>query len=96
MRRFTIVETDDLLLEGEKHKDSLFLHAEYTGDKFTKSTYSEFLSIWVDVIEGLQGKGVTEVFSLVPRDSNTMKWQGLFGLSPLVEFEDAILYRRTL
>lgn len=94
--RFTLVELDEMLLEGELHHGNMFLHFEFKGEKFTKSLYVDFLEIWDITINSLKERGINEVFSFIPKDNKIAKWQEMFGLTLLIEFEDNYLYRRIL
>lgn len=98
MSRFTIVETDEVVLEGEMHNGNVFLHVDYKSSvKFSPSIYKKFLRIWATTQKALKEKGVFEVFSFVTTDSKKInKWQSMFGMEPLLETASHILYRRIL
>lgn len=96
MSRVVVVDIDSAVLEAEMNLESVLLHCTYKKDKFTKTDYKEFLSIWVQVLKEFKARGIQEVFSIVPKDKNICKWQSMFGLEPLLEFPDSYLYRRVL
>lgn len=94
--KFVLVETDEALLEGELNCSSMFLHVTFKADKFTKNMYVSFLHIWIEVREYLLAQGISEVFSLVSKDEKIMKWQTMFGMEKMLEFQDKYLYRSEL
>ena len=98
MSRFTIVETEEALLEGEMHNGSVFLHVVYKAtESFTHTCYKKLLRIWAKARTALREKGITEVFSFVTTKSDMVnKWQVMFGMEPLLETASHILYRRKL
>lgn len=96
MSRFTLVDIDDALLEGEYNTNSLFLHVTFKAPSFTKTMYLDFLEIWELTINALRQKGVSEVFSLIPKDAKTIKWQKMFGMELFLEFKTHCLFRRVL
>ena len=93
--KFPLVDTDKLLLEGEVNCGSIFLHAEVKC-KFTPSVYQEFLEIWDELLEALVELGHIEVFSFIKKDEKIVKWQEMFGMHRLIEFDNHYLYRRIL
>lgn len=95
--RFVIIDTDIVSVEGQfSEYGSLFLHCVYKKNSFTKLEYRYCLDLWEEISSFLKGKAIFEVFSIVPHDSKTKKWQGLFGLNPIAEFENGVLFRRIL
>lgn len=96
MPRFPIYETEDAFLDGEISAGCMFLHVEVKAEKFTKSMYKEFLAIWVEVMEQLKQKGIDFVYSCIPKDKKILKWQQMFGLSPIAEVGEYYLCRREL
>lgn len=92
--KHTLVETDNYTLECELNLDVVLLHLEYTGEKFTKTIYKDMLEDWIDILDTLASKGVGEIMAFIKKDDKICKWQEMFGLSPLLEFEDSVLYRR--
>lgn len=86
-------------LEAEINKTgAVFLHVNPDPSlKWTKNLYKEWLHIWSQVIDQMKELGISEVFSLIPKDDPKVnKFQGVFGLTPLVEFEDVTLYRMVI
>lgn len=98
MSRFTLVETEEALLEGELHEGNIFLHVNLKENvKFTHNMYKKMLADWVEVCEELAERGVVEVFSFISTKSNKLnKWQILFGMTPILRTKSHILYRRIL
>jgi hypothetical protein len=50
----------------------------------------------VGILEEFKKRGIDEVFSLIPKDDKIERFQDMFGLTPLLEFQDSTLYRRVL
>lgn len=95
MSRWLVYEDADVLVEGELFEDKVFVHTEITS-KFNKTLYRKCLSIWVELLSQLKDKGFSAVHSCIPKDEKIMKWQTMFGMSPLLEGEDWYIYRREL
>lgn len=97
MSRFILIDIEEATLEGELHNDNLFLHVEYKGEKFSPSIYKKFLRLWKKVLKALKEKGVEEVFSFITtKDAKIAKWQEMFGMTPLLETQSHVLYRRKI
>jgi len=96
MSRFPIYEDSCILIDGEMFEGKVFIHSEYKPDNFSKSVYKQLLEIWIEVMEALKEKGLEYVFSCIPKEEKIMKWQTMFGMSPLLETDDNIIYRRAL
>ena len=97
MSRQVLIENDLYRLVGELNSGSLLLHLTFTGDKFNKTIYKDMLEDWYEILATLKANGVNEVMSFVDKhNAKICKWQGMFGLSPLLEFEDNMLYRGIL
>jgi len=84
------------VVRGENNISSFLLHVDWKGLPFTKTVYKIWLKAWDDILTAFRDNGITEVFSLIEKDVKIMKWQRMFGMSPLLEFQDSILYRRVL
>lgn len=96
MSRFPIYEDDIVIVDGELCEGEVFLHSEVRAEKFTKAIYTYLLELWLEITEALKNKKIDCVFSCIPKDEKIMKWQSLFGMSPILETEDHIIYRREL
>lgn len=95
MSKFLIYEDEDIKVEGELYARNVFLHS-FVKSPFTKSLYKDLISIWVEILESLKDKGLEYVYSCIPKDEKIIKWQEMFGMSPLLEREDCLVYRREL
>lgn len=93
-----LLETEDYQLRGQLLPESvLFLHFNYYGETFTKSTYEKLMDTWAIVLSNLREQGVKAVASLIPEEENKIrKFQVMFGLEPHVQVEDKIIYRMVL
>lgn len=82
-------------ISTERNCNALFLHVKWNEDiKFTKSIYKECLNIFGDVIAVLKQHDIDEVFSCIPKtDKKALKWQTLFGMEPLIETAEHIIFR---
>lgn len=94
--KFLVYEDEVIVIEGELYEGDLFLHCEYKKETFSKSMYTYLLNVWVEVCEVLKEKDIECVFSYIPKEEKLMKWQEMFGMSPLLETEEGIMYRRSI
>lgn len=92
---FPILEKDQYILMGQNNQEGhLFLHFEWKGEAFSKSTYLSLLEDWNKILDCFRAMGIGEVFSAIPHAwSKERKWQTMFGLSPHLENDNAVIYR---
>jgi len=75
---------------------AVMLHVDIDDGVWGVSMYKRLLEKWFESQELLKDRGVKEVFTLVPDEEKVRKFQELFGLIPLLEFKDGVLYRGIL
>lgn len=68
------------------------LHCNIT--EWSPSIYKKCKRIWSQVITHLVESGCTKVYSVIDDDADPMthKWQGLFGLSPIIKQDGKTIY----
>ena len=73
---------------------SVMLHMDVQSYMWGVKMYRDMKSVWVGILEEFKKRGIDEVFSLIPKDDKIERFQDMFGLTPLLEFQDSTLYRR--
>lgn len=74
----------------------VLLHFDVEGEGWGLSAYKAMREDWKEVISQLKAQGIDEIFSIIPRDTKTMKFQEMFGLKQLLDLGEYIIYRRFL
>lgn len=75
---------------------TVMIHLDAGGCDWSLSMYKKWKKIWAGVLDEFKRRGIDEVFSLIPKDDKIERFQDMFGLTPLLEFQDSTLYRRVL
>ena len=95
MSRHTLDFDDDYKLEGELlSSDAIMLHFNTDPAEWGLTQYKYFLARWTYILEELKSKGIVEVFSVVDKEEKVMKFQTMFGMIPLIEMNNVVVYRR--
>lgn len=91
-----LYEDEYYAMRVESNASALMLHVDWKGVPFTKTVYKKCQDSWKRIREHLKSEGFDEVFSLVPKEELVMKWQVMFGMTPLIQFSDCVLFRRKI
>lgn len=75
---------------------SVMLHMDVKPYMWDVKMYKEMKGVWKNILAEFKRRGIDEVFSLIPKDDKIERFQLMFGLAPLLEFQDSTLYRRVL
>lgn len=90
--RDIVFETENYKLEVEWFKNKPFLHCDVY--MWNISIYRKFVKDWNNFLLILKENGINEWYSVIPKgDSKLLKFQKLFGLQILNEFETYYLMR---
>ena len=81
--------------EYDENFDRWFIHFEYTDTSFTKKKYLAMLDAWASMLTELKElHGVQNVYSCInKKDTKIQKFQTMFGLAPIEEGEDFIIFK---
>lgn len=88
-----LLETPLYKLQAEVDGTTYYLHFDYKLEVFNKTVYEALLDQWVLILKELKERGVKKVASGIPKGwDKVMKWQVMFGLSPVKETEDLVIF----
>ena len=94
MSKSTIIEDEYACLECECNTGTWLIHLT-VHKGWTPSRYKEWKHIWERVKAGFRKQNITELYTIVDRQDETVKkFQRMWGFEPVLTFSDAVLYRQ--
>ena len=91
-----ILSNELVEISGEQNLSALIIHCEYKKSTFTATDYKQLIIIWDYVLTELAKLNINSVISIIPKDKKLMQWQEMFGLSPLLDLGESVIYKRDL